>query len=446
MRARVFLTRKHLSRRTLLRGAGAAIALPWLDAMQPAMAAAKPVPQRLAFVYIPNGAIMQDWTPRMIGSGFDLPRILQPLAPVRDSVMVLSGLDHHNALALGDGGGDHARAGACFLTGAHPKKSAGADIANGISADQVVARLFDGVTRFPSLELGCESAVTVGDCDSGYSCAYTNSISWRGPASPMPPEVNPRLVFERLFGSEDLSLDPAARARRAAYRKSILDMAQEDAHGLEKDLGPADRRKLDEYLYAIREIEQRVEAGESQQRQYAPGLEKPTGIPFYYSEHLKLLYDLQVAAFQGDLTRVTTTMAGRESSSLVYSEIGLTEQHHTLTHHRGDAMLIDKVRKINTFHMELFAYFLGKLQAVKEGDSTLLDRSMIVYGSAIADGDTHSHLNLPVLLAGRGGGWQSGRHLQYRQGTPMTNLYVALLDRMGAHTAALGDSNSVAEL
>ena len=443
----MFLTRKHLSRRTLLRGAGAAIALPWLDAMQPAMAAAKPGPLRASFVYVPNGIVMREWTPQIIGPGFDLPWILRPLGPLRNDLMVLSGLDHHNALALGDGGGDHARAGACFLTGVHPKKSAGADIANGISADQVIARTLEGATRFPSLELGCEGGAAVGNCDSGYSCAYSNSISWRGPATPMPPEVNPRLVFERLFGGGgDVSLDPAAQARRAASRKSILDMAQEDARGLEKDLGPPDRLKLDEYLYAIREIERRIENAESQKPQLAPGLDRPAGIPSLFSEHLKLLYDLQVAAFQGDATRVATTLVGRESSSRVYSELGLTEEHHTLTHHRGDPALIEKVTKINTFHMELFAYFLRKLKASQEGDGTLLDRAMIVYASAISDGDSHSHLSLPVLLAGRGGGWTTGRHVQYRPGTPMTNLYMALLDKMGAHVERLGDSNGAAEL
>jgi hypothetical protein len=263
----------------------------------------------------------------------------------------------------------------------------------------------------------------------------------------MPPEVNPRLVFERLFGGgEGVSPDPAVEARRAASRKSILDMAQEDARGLQKDLGPADRLKLDEYLYAIREIERRIESAESQKPQLASGIDRPSGIPLLFSEHLKLLYDLQVAAFQADVTRVTTTLVGRESSSRVYSELGLTEEHHTLTHHRGDAALIEKVTKINTFHVELFAYFLRKLKASPEGNGSLLDRAMIVYASAISDGDTHSHVSLPVLLAGRGGGWRTGRHVQYRPGTPMTNLYIALLDKMGAHVATLGDSNGALEV
>jgi len=437
---------KHLSRRTLLRGAGAAISLPWLEAMRPALATPTPDPLRVSFIYVPNGIIMKDWTPAQSGADFEFPPILQPLEPFRDDVLILSGLDHHNALELGDGAGDHARAGACFLTGVHPKKTAGANLANGISADQIVAAKLAGVTRFPSLELGCEDTRTVGDCDSGYSCAYTNSISWRAPASPMPAEINPRLVFERLFGNEDLTLDPSARARRFAYRKSILDMVQEDTHTLENRLGPADRRKLDEYLYAVREIEQRIEKAETQATQYTPDLDRPTGIPFYFSDHLKLMYDLQVAAFQGDLTRVTTVIAGREGSNRVYSEIGLSEQHHALTHHRGMEELIKKVSRINRFHIEQFAYFLQKLKAAQEADGTLLDRTMIVYASAIADGNTHSHDNLPVLLAGHGGGWRAGRHLVYKKGTPMTNLYMAMLDKLNVHPESIGDSTGLTDV
>ena len=446
----MILTRKHLNRRTLLRGLGASIALPWLDAMRPALAAPQTAtaPVRLAFVYVPNGIIMKDWTPAATGPSFDLPRILKPLEAQRRNVLVLSGLDHHNADPLGDGPGDHARAGACFLTGVHPRKTAGKDIHVGISADQIAAKEIGGATRFPSLETGCEDSRTVGDCDSGYSCAYTNSIAWRTEASPLPPLSDPRLVFERLFGSDDGPKDPVLRARRAAWRASILDMVQEDTRSLETALGPSDRRKLDEYLYAVREIEKRIQAAEkenSERAQFVPDLARPAGIPFYFSEHLKLIYDLQVAAFQGDLTRITTMVAGREGSTRTYPELDIPDGHHPLTHHRGNPEMIEKVTKINAFHVEQFAYFLGKLDAAKEGDGTLLDRTMVVYGSAISDGNRHEHFNLPVLLAGRGGNLKSGRHVKYARGTPMANLYMALLDRAGVHPEKIGDSTGKVE-
>jgi len=437
----MFLTRKHLPRRTVLKGLGAFIALPWLDAMRPAFAAPAPAPTRMAFVYIPNGVIMPAWTPVQDGPGFELPRILKPLEAHRDDLFVLSGLAHHNADPLGDGPGDHARAAACFLTGVHPRKTAGADIAAGVSADQIAAARIGGDTRFPSLELGCEESRTVGDCDSGYSCAYINSVAWRGPASPLPPQVNPRLVFERLFGSGDGPRDPAARARRAAYRESILDLVQDDARRIARDVGPADRRKLDEYLYAVREIEKRIQNAAANPPQFTPDIDRPAGVPLYFSEQLKLMYDLLAAAFQGGLTRVATMMVGREGSTRVYWELDMSDPHHSLTHHQGDPERIEKVTRINCFHAEHLAYFLSRLKSVQEGDGTLLDHSMIVYASAIADGNRHTHANLPVLLAGRGGGLKPGRHVGFPRGTPMTNLYVTMLDRMGVHADTIGDSN-----
>ncbi len=444
------ITRKQLPRRTFLKGFGTAMALPLLDAMVPALASPgmKPrSPRRMAFVYVPNGINMPDWTPKEVGAGFDLPRILEPLAPYREDVLVLSGLTHNNGRALGDGPGDHARAAASFLTGVHPKKTAGADITVGISADQVAAQRVGGETRFASLELGCEDGRQVGNCDSGYSCAYSNSISWRTPATPMPPEVNPRAVFERLFAGIDSGENPASRARRARYHKSILDFVLEDAQLLKVDLGPTDRRKLDEYLSAVREIEKRIETAEREAAEAAgqagaPAIDKPVGIPIEFGEHVRLMFDLIATAFQADLTRILTFMIGREGSTRTYREIGVSEAHHPLTHHRGDAQMIEKVARINRFHAEQFAYFLGKLKSVKDGDGALLDSAMIVYGSGLSDGNRHQHHNLPVLLAGRGAGtFRTGRHLRYANETPMTNLYLAMLDRMGIPTETLGDSS-----
>jgi hypothetical protein len=445
------ITNKRLPRRTFLSGMGTFIALPLLDAMSPALASAKDValakaPTRISFNYIPNGAVMEHWTPKGVGPNFELSRILKPLQPFREDILVLSGLAHNQANPLGDGGGDHARAGACFLTGVHPKKTAGADIAVGISADQIAAQQLAGQTRLPSIELGCEDTRTVGNCDSGYSCAYTNSISWRGRSTPMPPETNPRGVFERLFGSGEVSLDATTRARRALYNKSILDLVRDDTQRLVRSLGPTDRRKLDEYLYAVREIEKRIESAEGNNRELQPTMEKPEGIPIAFAEYLKLMYDLQVMAFRGDLTRVITLMVGREGSIRVYPQIGISDPHHPLTHHRNNAEMIEKVARINCYHAELFAYFLDKLKSTPDGDGTLLDHSMILYASAISDGNQHLHEDLPVLLAGRGNGpLKSGRHIVYPAGTPMTNLYLSLLDRMGVRPESIGDSNGKLE-
>ena len=440
------ITRRHLSRRAVLRGLGATVALPMLDAMRPAFAGSLPArPLRLAFAYVPNGVILPDWTPRGEGGEFALSRILKPLEPYREELLVISGLAHHNANALGDGPGDHARAGACFLTGVHPRKTAGADIQNGVSCDQVAAQAVGGETRLPSLELGCEESRTVGNCDSGYSCAYTNSISWRSATAPMPPEMNPRSVFERLFGVEDVPLSPEARARRAQQRKSILDLVGERTRQLVTGLGPSDRRKMDEYLYAIREIERRLERAEKEGEAVPPGVEKPSGIPATFADYVKMMFDLQVVAFQADLTRVTTMMFGREGSLQSYPEIGVPDSHHPLTHHRGNPEFVEKVTRINAFHLELFAHFVERLKATPDGDGSLLDHAMVVYGSAISDGDRHTHNDLPVLLVGRGAGGRSGRHLVYAKDTPLTNLYLTLLDRMGVRPEAIGDSTGKLE-
>ena len=443
------LTRKHLPRRTFLKGMGAAIALPMLDAMTPALSAigrsAAQSPLRLAFTYVPNGITMADWTPKGAGAAFDLSRVMQPMAPFRQDMSILSGLAHRNGMALGDGPGDHARAAASYLTGVHPRKTAGADIQNGVSVDQIAAQHIGSATRFASLELGCDDSRTVGNCDSGYSCAYTNSLAWRGPSTPMPPETNPRLVFERLFGDIDTSLTPEARARRMRYRRSILDLVGERTTELSATLGPADKRKLDEYLSSIREIEQRIERAEKDLTGLTPTIDKPTGIPVLYADYVNLMFDLQLIAFQTDMSRVVTMMMGREGSMRTYPEIGVPDPHHPLTHHRGNVEWIERVTKVNELHMQLFAGFIAKMKATPDGDGSLLDHSVVVYGSGLSDGNRHTHEDLPVMLVGKGGNFKLGHHITYPQGTPMTNLYLTLLDRMGVQPEKLGDSTGMIE-
>ena len=437
------ITGKHLHRRTFLRGLGTAVALPILDAMTPALAASRvgaaSGPKRLAFVYVPNGIIMKDWTPATEGAAFDFTRILKPLEPYRQDLLVLSGLTQNNGRALGDGPGDHARAAATFLTGIHPKKTAGADISLGVSVDQIAAQKIGDATKFASLELGCEDGRLVGNCDSGYSCAYSNSIAWRSATTPLPPEVNPRAVFERLFG--DASETPEARAKRLAYDRSILDFVLDDTQKLKGDLGRTDRRKLDEYLDAVREIELRIQKAEHESKQFTPTIEEPSGVPVEFSDHVRLMFDLMTLAFQADLTRISTFMICREGSTRTYREIGVPDAHHPLTHHRGNPEWIEKVTKINCFHLEQFAYFINKLKSTPDGEGTLLDRTMAIYGSGLSDGNQHTHNELPVLVAGKGNGaLRPGRHVRYPKETPMNNLYVAMLDHMGVPPEKIGDS------
>jgi uncharacterized protein DUF1552 len=440
----------HLSRRTFLRGLGATIALPMLECMLPKPASAAAgigaggAPRRLVFLYMPNGMDMQNWTPKNFGSNYDLPSIVEPLAPHRASISVLSGLAHGNARGLGDGAGDHARANACFLTGVHPRKTAGADISVGISADQLAAQRIGTNTRLASLELSCDnSSRQAGACDSGYACAYQNSISWRSENTPMPPISDPRQIFERLFGAEDDPDLAVGRAVREASRKSILDMVSDDARALQKQLGATDRRKLDEYLTALRETEVAIE----QQAKFKaslprPTMPKPDGIPGDFTEHVRLMYDLLALALQTDSTRIATFMVLREGSNRPYPFIGVNDGHHDLSHHGGSAEKKAKIAQINRYHMEQFAYFLGKLKSMREGMGSVLDNSMIVLGSGIADGDRHQHNDLPVLLCGGGGGaLKPGRHVKYEKDTPMTNLYLTLLGNMGVQTQRIGDSS-----
>lgn len=439
-----------ISRRAALRGLGTVVSLPLLEAMLPRSlgaapaAAAAQAPRRMAFIYVPNGAIMNSWKPAAEGSGFELPPILEPLAPFRDDLLVLSELTCDKARPNGDGAGDHARASSAFLTGTQARKTAGANFRCGVSADQAAAIRIGDLTRLPSLELGIERYRGAGNCDSGYSCVYEHTLSWRSPTSPLPIEVDPRLVFERLFA--DRSDDPN-RLKRNRLRTSVLDAVLEDARGLERSLGGADRQKMDQYLTCVRELELRIARAETLPPvSPPPGAVRPESVPADLPEHFRLMCDLMVLAFQTDVTRVATCMFGREGSTQKYTMIGVSEGHHELTHHRNDPDKIARVRKINTYHIQQFAYLIGKLKSVPEGDGTLLDHCMISYGSGNSDGNRHTHHDLPILVAGRGGGsLKTGRHIAYPKETPVNNLWLALLDRMGVHLEKLGDSTGLLE-
>lgn len=439
--------KKHLARRTFLRGLGTTIALPLLDSMVPAFASAASVkksPLRAAFVYFPNGVQMESWAPQTEGPSAALPdvlpRVLEPLAAHRKDVSVLAGLTVDGGRAHGDGPGDHGRAGASYLTGAHPKKTFGKDLETGISADQMIASKIGRETRFASLELGCEEGIQGGNCDNGYSCAYSNSISWRTPSTPNPPEVRPRAVFERLFGSTDVDPDPVRRARQERYKQSVLDSALEDAKRLQSTLGGADRRKLDEYLYAVREIETRIQKAERQQPLIPASLERPaSSIPEHYAEHSRLMFDLMTVAFQTDSTRVATFLMAIEQSNRAYREIGIPDSHHGLTHHGGDKEKIEKCIRINRYQMEQFAYFLDKLKATPDGDGSLFDHLMVTYGSGLSI--DHNHDNLPTVLTGGGNGlFRHGRHVKYANETPLANLHLAMMEQMGIPAGSFADS------
>lgn len=438
------MSRTSISRRTVLRGLGATIALPWLEAMAPrafSTEAAAEVPRRAAFLYVPNGVSMAHWKPKAAGTDFELPATLEPLREFRSEMLVLSGLTLDKARANGDGGGDHARALSAFLTCSQPRKTHGADIKVGISVDQIAAWKLGDATRLPSLELGCDAGSQVGNCDSGYSCAYSNNISWRSESTPLPKEVNPRLVFERLFldGSQIAEKD---RRRRMAMKKSILDAVHADASKLNERLGANDRRKMDEYLTSVRDLEQRLQRAEKYSGvTKVPDYPVPTGVPAEYKDHLRVLCDMLVLAFQTDATRISTFTFANEGSNRGYSFIGVSEGHHDLSHHGNDEKKIEKIAKINHFHTEQLAYLVGKLKAIREGDGTLLDQCMIVYGSGLGDGNRHNHDDLPILMFGKGGGTlTSGRHVEYPAETPLADLHLAILERLGVPTEKLGDS------
>jgi hypothetical protein len=440
----MIITKIALPRRTVLRGMGACLALPLLDAMVPALAAASSPKRavRAAFIYAPNGMVMRDWTPAAAGADYEATPILASFAPYREDMLVLTGLMDHNGNALGDGGGDHARAGGSFLTGVHPAKTAGKDIRTGISVDQIAANAVGGATRLRSLELGCEDSRTVGNCDSGYSCAYTNSLSWRGPSTPNPPETSPRAVFDRLFGADDITLPAEVRARRLADRRSILDSVQGQVRAILGTVGGADRRKLDEYLTAVREIEVQIQAAERNHVvEVTPDFEKPDGVPFEYAAYAKIMLDLAAAAFQADVTRVVTLVLGREGSLRTYNEVGVPDGHHPLSHHGNRPEALEKLSKINQYHTRIVGQFIGKLKASADGDGSLLDHSLVLYGSGLSDSNKHLHENLPIALFGRGNGsLKTGRHVVLPEATPMTNLYLTMLDQMDVKTDQMGDS------
>ncbi len=437
----------HIPRRTFLRGLGTTLALPFLEAMAPparALAAlgkgAAASPLRLAFLYVPNGMNMSRWKPATTGADYELPPTLVPLRKVRGDFQVITGLAQRRAAANGDGPGDHARASATFLTGCQARKTAGTDIRVGVSVDQIAAQRIGRATRLPSLELGCDKVRLSGSCDSGYACAYQFNLSWRSESSPMPPEVNPRLLFERLFGSPAGGESAEARARRELERRSVLDFVRDDTQRLQARLGANDRHKLDEYLTSVRELEQRIENA-GRYAESLPGRAKPDGIPAGYEQHVRLMFDLLALAFQTDQTRIASFILAHDGSNKAYPQLGISEGHHDLSHHQRREDKLAKIARINEFHVAQFAYFLEKLKGLREGEGTVLDHSMIVFGSGISDGDRHNHDDLPVLLAGGGRGTlRPGRHIDVGD-VPMTNLYLALLDRMGAPVDRLGDSS-----
>lgn len=437
---------KTLSRRKVLRGLGVTVALPFMDAMVPALGASRIRPAgptlRMGFVYVPNGImdLKGEWTPKGEGTDFEFSEITKGFEAYRQHVTLLSGLAHVNGRPGGDGAGDHARAGATFLTGARPVKTEGLGIRAGISADQIAARALGKHTQFGSIETGIEEPSVAGGCDSGYSCAYTNTISWRAPATPNPVEDNPRRLFERLFGDGE-STDSAQRLASLREQRTILDFVRDDLSRLRAGLGSEDRRKLEEYVHSIRDLERRIDRAEAQSGKQLPKVDRPGGVPDKFTEHARLMIDLQVLAFQADLTRVTTFMMGREGTWRSYPDIGVPDAHHAMTHHSHDPEKIAKVILINKHHVAMFAYMLEKMRSIPDGDGSLLDHSMLVYGSSISDGNQHLHHDLPIVLAGGGAGsLHGGRHLRYPRETPMSNLLLSMLDLAGAPTERLGDS------
>ena len=439
----MIVTKKALPRRTFLRGAGVALALPFLDAMVPAFSAAAAPVRRLGFVYFANGANMAQWRPKGDGALTELSPTLSPLASLRDHLVVPLGLDHRQAEALGDGNGDHSRAGPVYLSGVHPKFTEGADVRAGTTADQIAAQHLGAETQLRSLELAMEQTYLIGACENGYSCAYLNSISWRTPTAPNPMETNPRVVFQRLFGYGGSGEGRQARLRQ---NRSLLDFVNDGLSNLRARLGASDTRVVDEYLDAVREVERRIQMTDRQQheRESFSVPEQPIGVPETFGEHAKLMFDLLALSFQADITRVFTFTLGKEQSARPYPEIGVPDAHHAVSHHANDPAKLEKYAKINQYHVTLLAYFLNRLKATSEGAGTLLDHSLVLYGGGISDGNMHDHHDLPLVLAGgAGGGVKGGRIVRYPQGTPMNNLLLGLLDKVGAPAETFGDATGM---
>ncbi|MBM3779978.1 MAG: DUF1552 domain-containing protein [Acidimicrobiia bacterium] len=440
----MIVTQTHLPRRALLRGAGAAIALPFLDGMVPALTAVRRTAAapalRLCAVYVAMGCNMDRWTPKTQGA-LELSPTLMPLKAYRDRMLVVSNLDSEGAMARpDDGGGVHSRIQPTWLTGVHVKKTDGPGMQAGISMDQIAAQQVGQETQLASLELALESADLVGACELGYTCAYTATLAWRTPSTPLPMEINPRAVFERLFGDSE-STDPRSRLARLQENRSLLDAVTDDVARLERRIGPRDRVKLSEYLDSIREVERRIQKAEEQGSQELPVVEQPVGIPATYQEYGELMFDLLALAYQADLTRVSTFLMARELSNRTYPEIGITEPHHPLSHHMYDPDKLAKQAKLNTFHLRIFSHFLERLGSIQDGDGTVLDRTMVLYGSGMSDSNAHNPLKVPTLVvAGKDTGLTGGQHVGYPDGTPLANLQLTLLERMGCQVERFGDS------
>ena len=450
----MFVSKRHLPRRTFLRGVGATLALPLLDAMVPALTAqsrtaAQPL-RRLGFIYMPNGVArnfsgINYWTPLGEGTSFEFSQILKPLEPFRDRMVVVSGLAQHQADAHDDGAnGDHTRGTSSWLTGVHPKRTEGADIRNGISADQIAAAGIGKDTALPSLELAIDLNFLGGQCENSYACAYMNTLSWSTATTPLPTENNPRIVFERLFGDGGTSEQRLSRARE---NRSILDSVMADLTRLQNSLGPSDRTKVTDYVDSVREVERRIQRVEQRNASDLPDLNQPSGIPERFDEHVKLMYELQWLAYRADVTRIVTFMLGRELNFRTYPEIGITEGHHGLSHHQDNPNQLAKYARLGTYQAELFSWFLEKLKSTPEGDGTLLDHSLFLYGAGLSNPNLHAHYDLPLVLVGSAAGQlKGGRHIVYKQETPMTNLLLSMLDKVGVRTEKLGDSTGRLEL
>src|SRR5580700_9883816 len=439
----MIVTKKAISRRTVLRGVGATVALPLLDAMVPAFATAATTPapaRRLGVVYHPNGVIYDKWLPTGTGANFEFSPTLAPLKAYRDQLIVVTNLFADEAEANGDGGGDHSRASGTYLTGVHIKKS-DSQLENGISMDQIAGKAFERDTQLRSLEMIADDNSLVGDCDLGYSCAYSTTLSWMTPTLPLMAENNPRVLFERMFGSSD-STDARVRAARLSQDRSLLDSVNDRVNQLQKKLGRSDNRKVDDYLTSLRDVERRIQKAEEQSSRELPDVAQPAGIPEKFEDQVRLLYDLQLLAYQADLTRVITFMYGREQTGRPYPQIGVPEGHHPLTHHQNDPVKMEKCTRIQRHHIELFAEYLEKLRNTPDGDGSLLDHVILLVGSGISKSDRHTHGPLPTFLVGGGAGTlKGGRHLIYPEHTPLANLELTLLNKLGVPTENLGDSN-----